>query len=494
MQVGPPLGGHSGLAGLAGLVGFGGSAGSGSQPRGLAPPGPVQHAAPKAAARKEPEEPEVPRCHLHKKQNKACKFCKVFYAKEEEKQAKLAEERNAAIEKLREGNASSFSSRLLGPDDKAPLPNLPLFPQVWLDRISKNDYFLGTMSQMTSQEVKGIIAKAEACDTEWRAEKALDLEPRPSAFISAVYRLMQLQLTEAELRNCVKNRSPFVRCAGFLYVRMGMHHERYWDLFSDCLMDDEEFVPFPNKGAEPMSVGVFAEGLLTKDKYLDLSLPRIPVAHRKVINKRMVLFGQFRRRYAANLEVLERFKEAGVKVEICTEDGEWIPGETTEVPSKGPFCRTVKVKLSAGEERDVSLGMVICPSKDKDRDSRDRDRDRDSDLTRSRGRSAEELLEKYEAQVREAAVASGKDYCKGSGQHTMRVGGVPFVAGVKRKDMDSYMPMMEDEDSRRVAIDKRELEHKAKQAAIESKYCARVGSGRSDRSNHNDGPDRMRLG
>merc|ERR1712099_50419 len=58
------------------------------------------------------------------------------------------------------------------------------------------------------------------------------------------------------------------------------------------------------------------------------------------------------------------------------------------------------------------------------------------DLTRSRGRSSEELLQMYQDRQMESAVASGKDYCKNGGQHTLRAGGVLLVAGIKRKELE----------------------------------------------------------
>ncbi|CAK0882191.1 unnamed protein product, partial [Prorocentrum cordatum] len=61
---------------------------------------------------------------------------------------------------------------------------------------------------------------------------------------------------------------------------------------------------------------------------------------------------------------------------------------------------------------------------------------RPQDLTRSRGRSSHDLLERFDEKQRSDAVADGKDYCKSSGQHTVRVGGVPFIAGVKRKELE----------------------------------------------------------
>jgi len=229
------------------------------------------------------------------------------------------------------------------------------------------------------------------------------------------------------------------------------------------------------------------EQLLAKDKYCNLNLPRIPVAQRRMINKRLVLYGQFRRRYAANLEVLERFKDPGTKVEVCNPDGEWAMAETVGSVSTDRRCATVSVKFpDGGGEQNISVGMLICSGKTPSSGTQD--------LTRSRGKSAAELLERYQEQQRDSAVASGKDYCKTSGQHTMRVGGVPFVAGIKRKELEKEEDSDDDIARARDAIRSGpSAEHRAKMAAIESKYCARVESLQA-KSENTDAPERLRLG
>mmetsp|Transcript_74628 Transcript_74628/g.241304 ORF Transcript_74628/g.241304 Transcript_74628/m.241304 type:complete len:534 (-) Transcript_74628:301-1902(-) len=431
------------------------------------------------------EEEEVPRCHLHRKQNKACKFCKAYAQAQELRSKRMEERKNAAIERLKEGTSPSAGGTL-GQGDKAPLPNLVHFPQVMLERIHKNDYYNVTVSNSSVPEVKNILFSCETCDTESRAHNSLDLEP--SAFICSVYRMLTLQLTEGQLQAILNSRSCWIRCAGFMYVRLGIHQDRYWDLLSEALMDDEEFVPFPGRGAESMSVGQYVEQLLAKDKYCNLNLPRIPVAQRRAINRRLVLYGQFRRRYAANLEVLERFKDPGVPVEVCSPDGEWAPAETVGLQGAGRRCATVPVRFPGGAEQSVSLGMLICPGGSSASGGQD--------LTRSRGRSAQELLERYQEQQRDSAVASGRDYCKTSGQHTMRVGGVPFVAGVKRKELEREEDSDDDARTRELAQSGPSTEHRLKMAAIESKYCARVATmqARAESSDNVDGPERLRLG
>mmetsp|Transcript_46606 Transcript_46606/g.92707 ORF Transcript_46606/g.92707 Transcript_46606/m.92707 type:complete len:550 (-) Transcript_46606:232-1881(-) len=430
------------------------------------------------------EEEEVQRCHLHRKANKACKFCKAFAQSQEAKSKKMEERKNATIEKIKEANAT-LSNGALGQGDKPPLPNMMHFPQVMLERIHKNDFYNVTVSNSGVPEVKNILFSCETCDTESRAHNSLDLEP--SAFICSVYRLLVLQLTEGQLQSLSNSRSCWIRCACYLYVRLGVHQDRYWDLLSDALMDDEEFVPFPGRGAENMSVGQYVEQLLAKDKYCNLNLPRIPVAQRRMINKRLVLYGQFRRRYAANLEVLDRFKDPGTQVEVCNPDGEWAMAETVGSVTTDRRCATVSVKFpDGGGEQNISVGMLICPGKGPPAGVQD--------LTRSRGRSAAELLERYQEQQRDSAVASGKDYCKTSGQHTMRVGGVPFVAGIKRKELEKEENSDDDMSrARDAARSGPSAEHRQKMAAIESKYCARVESLQA-KSENSDAPERLRLG
>mmetsp|Transcript_17476 Transcript_17476/g.34103 ORF Transcript_17476/g.34103 Transcript_17476/m.34103 type:complete len:554 (+) Transcript_17476:65-1726(+) len=437
-----------------------------------------------------PAHDEVPRCHLHIKVQKTCRLCMAFFEYQDAKNKKLQERKDAAIERLREVTSSKYkndtgTSTTFSQTDKAPLPNFSHFPNVMLERILKNDHYNMTISNSSVADLKNILFACETCDTESRAHNSLDLEP--SAFICSVYRMLSLHLTEGELQSLMNSRSCWIRCAGYMYVRLGIHQDRYWDLLSDALMDDDEFVPFPGREAESMSVGQYVEQLLAKDKYCNLNLPRIPVAQRKSINKRLVLYGQFRRRYDANLEVMERFKDAGVKVEVCNHDGEWAPAETTGVQHTPGRLNTVQVKLASGREQHVSIGMIIVPGKSAGM----------QDLTKSRGRSAQELLDRYQEQQRDSAVASGKDYCKSSGRHTIHAGGQTFICGEKRgRDREDEIEAAAalTRDAKRSTPS---LEQEMKMAAIMEKYCASNRASAQSRSQNQDGiegPERLRLG
>lgn len=427
---------------------------------------------------------------MHRKQNKACKFCKAHAQFQEQKTAELEARRSAALARIREDRSGS---REMNIDDKVPLPNLVYFPQLLKEWILGNKYYNQVFATQEYSEVKQALFNCDTCELEVRDQISLDTVP--STFFCTVYRMLMIKLTEGQLRGLLNNRSRWVRCAGFMYVRMGMHSDRYWELLSDALMDHEDFVPFPGRGNERMSEGQFVEQLLTKEKYCDVTLPRIATAQRRTINERLVLYEQFRKRYEKNLEALDRLDapDGGIDVEVCGVDGEWQSARTIARPTVGRRRVTVPVRLkSSGEEEHISIGMVIMPS---------RDSSSSHDLTRSRGKSKQELLEKYREQQRDAAVATGRDYCKTSGRHTVHAGGATFICGEKRgRRADGEED--EEEKSREAKKQQRpsepSQEHQQRMAAIMEKYCSskgRRGAGApADAPTNIEGPDRMRLG
>jgi len=364
-----------------------------------------------------------------------------------------------------------------------PLPNLAHFPQVLRERILSDRYYTQVLSTSAVSEVRNALFQCDTCEPEVRGATSLDTSPSP--FFCSVFRLLMLRLTEGQLQAMLNNRSRWVRCAGFLYVRLGVHFDRYWELLSEALMDPEEFVPFPDRGGESMSEGQFVEQLLTKEKYCDFSLPRLAAAQRRLLSERLVLYEQFRQRYAANLEVLERFEDAEgeLEVEVCSVEGEWARATTVGPRTPGRRRVTVPVRLQQGEELACSLGMIICPGRPQPGPGQD--------LTSSRGRSYQELLERYREQQRESAVASGKDYCKSSGRHTVHAGGQTFICGEKRgrereEEDEPLLPRKSGPS----------LEHEAKMAAIMEKYCSTKGLPQQKQSRQDgvEGPERMRLG
>lgn len=450
---------------------------------------------PAAKPAEAPAAEEVPRCHLHRKLNKACKYCKAYAAFTEMKNKENEDRRSAALERLKGGSGPKSGKCH---DDKVPVPNSQYFPAVLRDRMLASNFYNNVLANQDFHELREALESCDTCETEVRG---LNLDAAPSQFISIVFKLLNSKLSEGQLRQLLHNKNRFVRCAGAVFVRLGVHQDRYWELLSEALLDIEEFTPFPGKGSEKMdkmSDGQYVEQLLTKEKYCELSLPRIAVAQRKLLNERLVLYDQFRRRYAANLEVLDRFsdEDGDVAVEVCSVDGEWTAARTSGRATGGRRRVSVPVRLSLDDENDiqhVSIGMLICPPMKGSADPQD--------LTQSRGRSYQDLLERHRAQQRDAAVATGKDYCKNSGRRTVHAGGMTFIAGEKPGEKTEKRRREEEDEEETRAKDARRnfeksAEHQAKMAAIMEKYCqTRAASGSQDSSRSNGlGPDRMRLG
>lgn len=463
------------------------------------------------------EEAEVQKCHLHRKANKACKFCKRYTEWAELQEKRRGETKDAAIEQLKHATASKKGMSLAS-SDKAPVPNFAQFPAVLAEKIKKTDAYIKVSridtqlrearGNMPLDEVMSFLIEGRTCDLEQKNKATLECQPSP--FICVVYRLLQVGLTEGDLRWLMKHDDPCVRCAAFLYVRLGFHCDRYWDCLSESLMDDEEFVPFTSKSGESysMTIGEYVERLLVKqdygestgdgygkDKYKekDLPLPRIPLATKTKLARRICLYPQFRKRYTANVEVTEYFADGGVDVEVCSVDGEWRSAVTRDSGSRlsEPRGASALVAYEDGVEEYVSIGRLIVPRKSSS--SRDWDA---SDLTRHRGTSAEELFESYNDEVKGRALARGTDYCKPSVQKVC-VGGFRFLAGEKRgrseRVDDQEKEERQEEESRARRQQQREQEEqdqkRAKLAAIESKYCARVPA-----QDTTHVPDRLRLG
>merc|ERR1712087_935581 len=111
-------------------------------------------------------------------------------------------------------------------------------------------------------------------------------------------------------------------------------------------------------------MGEFVENLLVKAEYGEgntkFTLPRIPLGVKAQITKRILLHQQSRQRYVENIDA-GLYREAGVAVEVCSVDGEWRSGLTTEAAGeeRNKGCQEVLVKYADGEEEHVSLGRVI---------------------------------------------------------------------------------------------------------------------------------------
>merc|ERR1719238_1207474 len=89
----------------------------------------------------------------------------------------------------------------------------------------------------------------------------------PSALFCCLYRFFTLGLDGSRLRKLLNNQdSPYIRCAGFLYVRYGLAHDKLWSYLGDYVLDDEQF-SLNADSDQYTTIGEFVEGILKDDKY-----------------------------------------------------------------------------------------------------------------------------------------------------------------------------------------------------------------------------------
>lgn len=419
----------------------------------------------------EAEEDEVPKCHLHRKPNKACRFCKLHSAFLDRKTAKKEAAKQEVLKEIHEALASGVAK--VDRDQRILLPNFAHFPIQLKERILSNRSYDITISEYSLHDCEDVLSEAESCDTETQRE---DMYFIPSSWIMCVYRILMIRPYETEFQALLNHKNIMVRCAAYSIVRIGMHQDRYWELLAPGLMDDEEFNPFPQRDARNYTVGEYVQKLLSEDRYCDEALPRISINLRKTINERFVMYGQFRKRYQANLEVLGRYEAAGVPVEVCKElDGEWVNAKTVGAKSHSKRCISIPVRFENGTIKNVSIGMIITVDANADH----------ADLTKSRGQNNKELLEKLRQEQKEGVVMGHKEAFSGPGKLGKRK---------KAKDDDE-----EDEEAYALqeAKKRKNQEREREMAQIMQKYCvagASSSKGGNSSAGDVDAPDHMRLG
>jgi len=211
--------------------------------------------------------------------------------------------------------------------------------------------------------------------------------------------------------------NPYVRCAGFLFIRFGLPSEQLWPWLGEYVLDDEELRPA--KDSEWFTtIGEFVEGLLSQDKYYSTVLPRLPMSTKRQLEAKLAPIVQYRKRTKANLDLLDVYRLENIKVE-ANSNGDWISGTTLELIDDAPSRLKVRVKLEDSSEEVVHLGKVILTDKRyagyagaATKRTRSRSRSK-TDWARDKGRKDKELVDELRMKDRDKAVcSSGKEYAR----------------------------------------------------------------------------------
>jgi len=342
----------------------------------------------------------------------------------------------------------------------------------------------------------------------------------PSPLFVCVYRLLSMGLAAHHLRSILEHEeAPYVRVAGFLFVRFGMPHEKLWHWLGEYVMDDEVFQP--SKGSEErVTIGEYVEGLLTQERICNTVLPRLPVSTKRSLDLQLAQVPQCRKRLEANKRLLDVYEKQGVRVEALCED-EWRRGETiflNEVSVARPKLR-IRLLHESGEsagEAVVSLGRVILADPrfgpeqlgeaPRRRDGRRRSHSRSAnvDWAREKGKSSSELLEEHRRRAQDRAVCTGgkKDYARRP---------VSFQVALPREQGSASHQLAQDETAvqpRRGADPRRDrsrspelvrsahsAEYQDRMRRLFEKYgMARAATAEEQKWRGIEGPDVLRLG
>jgi len=457
-----------------------------------------QHEDLKETFRRLQEDFEKSRCHLHKKSNASCKFCKRQLEAKQRLEDAAAKRQGETREAKKE---ETFNC--------AP---------VLKDQVLNSSYYKSLMNITNLEDMIQEIQQyaADTMDV-YRSTN------EPSCFMCCAYRLFTMAPNEDELRRVIDNpNSPLVRCVGFLSIRYVVPPEQLWDRYEEFLLDDARLkITDGGKGREEVTtIGEYIEGLLLKEKYFSTPLPRIPAAVRRKLEERLAPMPQYRKRTKANRSVFgSRSRQISVPVEVCA-GGHWQVGRATEVVARVPSRVKVRVELEGGGLCLMQIGMVVlrgsAPERPEERSqsrsrSRSRGRSRHSpDWSRFKGKSDAEMVVELRERARQDAVCtSRKDYVKRlpTFEGQLAIKREHGSAEAKLLEEDTYIapknrgqPSTQEQEEEFARAQRRrtdeEDERQRKLKDIYDKYTMQSGRRESGgaKASDLDGPDRMRLG
>ena len=152
----------------------------------------------------------------------------------------------------------------------------------------------------------------------------------PSTFFCCLYKLMLTKLSDEQLKGLINNQeSPYLKCAGFLYIRYLSEPNDLWNWYSNFILDDQEFLPTPDTTFK-ITIGEYIENLLTNYDYYGTRLPRIPVIPEREIKIKLMLLPEKRKRKKENIQNIHSFTYNTKCKAISTQDDEFHEGYIVE--------------------------------------------------------------------------------------------------------------------------------------------------------------------
>ncbi|GJQ11399.1 hypothetical protein GpartN1_g3190.t1 [Galdieria partita] len=162
----------------------------------------------------------------------------------------------------------------------------------------------------------------------------------PSSAFCLLYKLFTLKLSVKQIRALLRHKdSPYIRALGFMYLRFGVDPRELWSWFEPYLQDEEPIVLKYN--SQPTSIGKFVRDLLSKPKFFDVVLPRIPVTVQREMEK------QLNERFPEDSKIVKKRKREDTPLKEPTTENET---EAKEALVRLPHCETDTSKVKSSLE------------------------------------------------------------------------------------------------------------------------------------------------
>lgn len=312
----------------------------------------------------------APPCHLHRKMKETCKFCQRF------KQQARAEGARAHTQ-VCEAAPGPLESEVAEVCNTETFNFTPILRM----QICRSTYFKTLLAKSLDDILDDIHTFVDHIEP-YQDHSLTD----PSTLFCCVYRLLMRRLTRDELRGFLqRERSPYIRAAGFLYIRYGWDCNDVWQVCEEYLFDTEEFRPRASAELRKCTttIGGWLESLLVDERYYGTTLPRMAHALKKEMALTLMQVKSLRAVYQANAEHLHAFHK-GALVDVLLRD-RWAAGEIVALRDEQPH-RLRCVVLVEGRNVKTSLGMLRLRERGQG-GNRPRSRSASSSRSRSRSRS-----------------------------------------------------------------------------------------------------------
>eukprot|EP00397_Hematodinium_sp_SG-2012_P004132 GEMP01004143.1.p2 GENE.GEMP01004143.1~~GEMP01004143.1.p2 ORF type:complete len:594 (+),score=136.72 GEMP01004143.1:40-1821(+) len=357
-----------------------------------------------SSAAKHPQPPAPKSCPLHKKAKPKCRFCTQFA----DGQQAIKDWEKECLEM----ELNPEAPQVVDPNALLPMTNVTTFNMSTMvkDQLLASLYFkslLGfapptRLSSAQQTQTRPPLIFQELVNEVY--EKVEHVEPYtqhsatdPSTFLCVVFRFFTTGLTEVQLMKLLKHvDSPYLRLAGYLFVRFVLHPDWLLKYCEPLLFDKEVFQPHKDNTKHQVTVGEFVEETLQTGKLFELMMVRWSAAKRKVLEQFIAKVPQMRLRMDANRRVLSRYRQPGQLVECLTLDAVWISGETIQVyqdEDEDVAYTYVEVKRDNGTHEVYPLGRIILTTDEPEAEKKERERRerranrRERSRSRSRSRS-----------------------------------------------------------------------------------------------------------